>query len=136
MIHLCFAGGLRVSELVGVLLENVVFGTTPSVTIRGKRRKERCLPLWREIARNLRAWLSVRCAMRTPELSVNAEGAAVTHAGFDYVLDKHVRAAAEVFPTIKGNQPPDRISGECTWRFVIRATIERHPIDGRGPSLC
>ena len=39
MLHLCFAGGLRVSELVGVLLENVSLGRTPSVMVRGKGRK-------------------------------------------------------------------------------------------------
>ena len=50
MMHLCFAGGLRVSELVGVLLENVALGRTPSVIVRGKGRKERCLPLWKETA--------------------------------------------------------------------------------------
>jgi integrase/recombinase XerD len=70
MMHLSFAGGLRVSELVGVLLENITFGRTPSVLVRGKGRKERCLPLWKETARDLRAWLSVRGAMRTPELFV------------------------------------------------------------------
>ena len=94
MTHLCFAGGLRVSELVGVLLEDVALGRTPSVIVRGKGRKERCLPLWKETARDIRAWLSVRGAMRTRELFVNAEGAAMTRAGFEYVLDKHVLASA------------------------------------------
>ena len=64
MLHLCFAGGLRVSELVGVLLENVTLGRTPSVMVKGKGRRERCLPLWKETARDLRAWLSVRGPVR------------------------------------------------------------------------
>ncbi len=95
MLHLCFAGGLRVSELVGVLLENVSLGRTPSVMVKGKGRRERCLPLWKETARDLRAWLSVRGPVGAPELFVNAEGTAMTRAGFEYVLDKHVRAAAK-----------------------------------------
>ena len=33
--------------------------------------------------------------MRVPELFVNAEGAAMTRAGFEYVLDKHVRGSRE-----------------------------------------
>ncbi len=36
MMHLCFAGGLRVSELVGVLLANVSLHRTPSVVVHGK----------------------------------------------------------------------------------------------------
>jgi integrase/recombinase XerD len=59
-MHLCFAGGLRVSELVGVLTENLSLQHGASVTVRGKGRKERCLPLWKETARDLRAWLSVQ----------------------------------------------------------------------------
>lgn len=93
MLHLCFAGGLRVSELVGVLLDNVSLGRTPSVMVRGKGRRERCLPLWKETAHDLRGWLSVRGDVRVPELFVNAEGAAMTRAGFEYVLDKHVQVA-------------------------------------------
>jgi len=39
MLHLWFTGGLRVSELIGVLLENVSLGRTPSVMVRGKGRR-------------------------------------------------------------------------------------------------
>lgn len=90
MMHLCFAGGLRVSELVGVLIENLSLQHGASVTIRGKGRKERCLPLWKDTARDLRAWLSVRGAVRVPELFVNAQDEPMTRAGFEYVLGKHV----------------------------------------------
>lgn len=122
MMHLCFAGGLRVSELVGVLLENVVLGRTPSVMVHGKGRKERCLPLWKETAHDLRAWLSVRGAMRTPELFVNAEGAAMTRAGFEYVLDKHVRAAAASCPTLVDRTiSPHMLRHSCAV-IMLRAT--------------
>jgi site-specific recombinase XerD len=53
------------------------------LTIRGKGRKERCLPLWKETARDLRAWLSVRGAVRVPELFVNAQDEPMTRAGFE-----------------------------------------------------
>jgi integrase/recombinase XerD len=122
MMHLSFAGGLRVSELVGVLLENITFGRTPSVLVRGKGRKERCLPLWKETARDLRAWLSVRGAMRTPELFVNAEGTAMTRAGFEYVLDKHVRVAAKTCPTLAGRTvSPHQLRRSCAV-IMLQAT--------------
>src|SRR6202521_1181442 len=93
MLHLCFAGGLRVSELVGAMLEHLSLQRTPSILIRGKGRKERCLPLWKQTTADLRAWLAVRGPVHTPELFVNAEGTAMTRAGFEYILDKHVCAA-------------------------------------------
>ena len=93
MLHLCFAGGLRVSELVGLPLENLSLQRTPSIRVLGKGRKERCLPLWKETVIDIRAWLAVRGKLPVPELFVNAEGGAMTRAGFEYVLDKYVDAA-------------------------------------------
>jgi site-specific recombinase XerD len=122
MMHLCFAGGLRVSELVGVLLENIELHRTPSVMVRGKGRKERRLPLWKETARDIRAWLSVRGPMRTPELFVNAEGTAMTRAGFEYVLDKHVRAATQSCPTLAGRTvSPHQLRHSCAV-IMLQAT--------------
>jgi integrase/recombinase XerD len=93
MLHLCYAGGLRVSELVSLPLESLSLQRPPSIRVLGKGRKERCLPLWKETAADLRAWLAVRGAVPVPELFVNAEGAAMTRAGFEYILDKHVNTA-------------------------------------------
>ena len=122
MLHLCFAGGLRVSELVGVLLENVSLQRTPSVMVRGKGRKERCLPLWKETARDLRAWLSLRGPVRVPELFVNAEGAPMTRAGFEYVLDKHARVAAESCPSLRGRSiSPHQLRHSCAV-IMLQAT--------------
>ena len=93
MLHLCFAGGLRVSELVGMRVADVRFQPEPSVLIHGKGRKERCIPLWRETASALRAWLSVRGEPSAPELFVNARDGCMTRAGFEYILKKHVHVA-------------------------------------------
>lgn len=102
MLHLCFAAGLRVSELVGLPLENLSLQRTPSIRVLGKGRKERCLPLWKETATDLRAWLAVRGKVLAPELFVNAQGIAMTRSGFEYVLDKHVRAASNSCPSLNG----------------------------------
>ncbi|MGH9344998.1 MAG: tyrosine-type recombinase/integrase [Terriglobia bacterium] len=64
MLHRCFAGGLRVSELVGLRIEDTMLQPQASVLIRGKGRKERCLPLWKETASAIHAWLSIRGEVR------------------------------------------------------------------------
>jgi integrase/recombinase XerD len=102
MMHLCFAAGLRVSELVEAMTANLCLQRTPSLLVKGKGRKERCLPLWKETAADLRAWLAVRGDVRVPELFLNAEGAAMTRAGFEYVLDKHTRTAVKKCPSLRG----------------------------------
>ncbi len=102
MLHLCFAAGLRVSELVDLSIESVSLRHPPRIRVCGKGRRERCLPLWKETAADLRAWLSVRGSPRTPELFVNAAGNPMRRAGFEYVLEKHVRAAALKLPELRG----------------------------------
>jgi integrase/recombinase XerD len=64
-------------------LAHVGLQRTPSIRVHGKGRRERCLPLWKETAADLRAWLAVRGQVPSPELFVNAEGAAMIRAGFE-----------------------------------------------------
>src|SRR5271169_6634583 len=53
MLHVCFACGLRVSELVGLQLEQVSLHRPANIRVRGKGRKERSLPLWKETTTDL-----------------------------------------------------------------------------------
>lgn len=100
MLHLCFAAGLRVSELVGMRLDDVQLRPHPSVLVHGKGRRERCLPLWKETTSALRAWIAVRGPVQVPELFLNAHGEPMTRSGFEYILQKHVRTAASRCPSL------------------------------------
>ena len=60
MLHLAFAAGLRVSELITLQLEQLDQQTLSSVHVMGKGRRERVLPLWKETAHALKAWIAVR----------------------------------------------------------------------------
>jgi site-specific recombinase XerD len=122
MLHLCYAGGLRVSELVSLPLESLSLQRTPSIRVLGKGRKERCLPLWKETAADLRAWLAVRGAVPVPELFVNAEGAAMTRAGFEYILDKHVNTATASCSSLSERSvSPHQLRHSCALT-ILRAT--------------
>ena len=94
MLHLAFAGGLRVSELVGLQIADLAFHPQATVHVMGKGRRERILPLWREAATTLRDWLKVRGDQKTTALFLNARGDLMTRSGFEYILDKHVRTAS------------------------------------------
>jgi|SRR5581483_4015860 len=54
MLHLAYAGGLRVSELVGLKLADLTLHPQPSIHVMGKGRRERILPLWKETASTIR----------------------------------------------------------------------------------
>jgi Phage integrase family len=66
MLHLTFAAGLRVSELISLRLEDLTSHPQASNLVHGKGRRERCLPLWKQTAAALRAWLAVREAGPVP----------------------------------------------------------------------
>jgi site-specific recombinase XerD len=122
MLHLCFAAGLRVSELVELPLAAVSLQRSPSIQVRGKGRRERCLPLWKQTATDLRAWLAVRGEVRVPELFVNAVGAPLTRSGFEYILEKHVEAAVPRCPALKDRATtPHQLRHSCAL-MMLRAT--------------
>lgn len=100
LLHLCYAGGLRVSELIGLRLDDLTLQLHASVLVRGKGRRERCLPLWKTTTTALRAWLAVRGTARVPELFVNARGASFTRSGIEYILRKHAQTARQRCPSL------------------------------------
>jgi integrase/recombinase XerD len=104
MLHVGFAAGLRVSELTGLLLTAVTLQPTPTLRVVGKGRKERSLPLWKQTASDIRAWLSLRGEALAPELFLNASGRPMTRVGFTYILRKHVSIAAKTCPSLLGKQ--------------------------------
>jgi site-specific recombinase XerD len=122
MLHLCFAAGLRVSELVGLRLEDVKLQPQPSVLIHGKGRKQRCLPLWKETASALRAWLAVRGSVFAPELFVNARGEAMTRSGFEYILNKHARNAATRCASLSTKRVSPHVVRHTCALMILQAT--------------
>jgi len=130
MLHLCFAGALRVSELMGLRIDDMMLQPQASVLIHGKGRKERCLPLWKKTTSAIRAWLSVRGEARVPELFFNSRNDAMTRAGFEYILRKHVHAAETRCPSLSSK----RISSHVL-RHTCAQTIPQATKDIRKVSL-
>lgn len=122
MLHLCFAGGLRVSELVGLRLDDLKLQPQASIRVHGKGRKERCLPLWKETASALRAWLAVRGQVLAPELFVNARGVTFTRSGCEYVLRKHVGAAAKRCPALLEKRISPHVLRHTCAMTILQAT--------------
>ncbi len=122
MLHLCFAAGLRVSELVGLRLDDLKLQPHASVLVHGKGRRERCLPLWKETTSALRAWLAVRGRVLVPELFPNARGQPMTRAGFEYILRKHARAAAGRCPSLATKRLSPHVLRHTCALTVLQAT--------------
>ena len=122
MLHLGFAAGLRVSELIGLLLDDVQTHPHAYVRVRGKGRRERLLPLWKETVRALRAWITARRVTSAPELFLNARSGPLTRSGFEYILAKHVKVAAVTCPSISSKRVSPHILRHTCAMHVLQAT--------------
>mgnify|MGYP001573232361 CR=1 FL=1 len=122
MLHLCFAGGLRVSELVGLRIDDLNLQPLASILVHGKGRRQRCLPLWKETTSALRAWLAVRGKVLAPELFLNARGEPMTRSGFEYILGKHAHAAAKRCPSLSTKRVSPHVLRHTCALTVLQAT--------------
>ena len=123
MLHLTYAAGLRVSELVALQVDDLDGQPPSSVRIMGKGRRERVLPLWKETTAALKAWLVVRPTNGGRDLFFNATDKAMTRFGFKYILAKHI-ATAEI------KQPS--IAKKHVTPHVLRHTCAMHTLQATG----
>jgi integrase/recombinase XerD len=97
MIELLYATGLRVSELVGLRLNDVdLEGRT--LLARGKGSKERMIPIGAPAADAVKGFLRgprelLLGGRRSPHLFVTSRGGRMTRQGFAKLLLRHARAA-------------------------------------------
>jgi integrase/recombinase XerC len=91
MLETLYGGGLRVSELVGLNLDDLDL-EQELVRVRGKGRRERLSPIGRMAAHWLRAWVSVRRPKHLSEKGVflNQRGTRLTTRSVGRILDSHL----------------------------------------------
>lgn len=99
LLTLMYNTGARASELAGLQIQDVSLASRVSVHIRGKGRKNRSVPLWRQTARLLRSWLRQLDGRPDSPLLPNARGKAMTRSGIAQRLRYAVQRAASEHPS-------------------------------------
>ncbi len=93
-LELMYASGLRISELVGIDLDDIEIRAR-LVKVRGKGAKERIVPFGSKAEEAIRAYLPVRHAGHDETaLFVNFRGQRITARSVRRLFDRYVRAAA------------------------------------------
>jgi site-specific recombinase XerD len=87
--------GARVSEATGVLWGDLQLTAPRQVRLRGKGRKERLVPLWRETADALQRLRGQTASKEQPHVFVNRKGEPITRDGVAYILQKYVNELAK-----------------------------------------
>ena len=122
MLHVAFACGLRVSELVGLGIDDLTFSPQPCLFVRGKGRKERALPLWKETTSALQAWLSVRGNASVPALFLNARGEQLSRWGFEHILCKYLKIAGQCCPSLLNKRITPHVLRHTCAMTILQAT--------------
>ncbi len=94
--------GARVSEITALRVRDVLLDRQTAVHLHGKGRKQRVIPLWKNTATELRAWLDK--VNNAPEAPVfpNQRGAPMSRSGVRDRLDRAVAVAERNCPSLRG----------------------------------
>ena len=93
--------GLRASELLALRPEQIVSGGHPHIRCMGKGRKERCVPLTRQVLRCVKAWLKERGQRPTEPLFPSSRGGPLSLDALEKIVKKHAASAARSCPTLR-----------------------------------
>ena len=120
--------GLRVSELIGLRCQDIVFGTGAHVRCQGKGRKERCTPLRKDAVAVLRSWLRARAGAPPDPAFPNARGGPLSRDGVEDLLAKHLAIARTRCPSLKSKRVSPHVLRHSTAMDLLQRGIDRSVI--------
>jgi integrase/recombinase XerD len=120
--------GLRVSELVGLNSEDVLFGNGAHVRCKGKGRKERCTPLRKEVTRALKAWLCEHSNQPESPLFPNSRGARLSRNGVGYLMDKYAKTARDKCPSLNKKRVTPHVLRHTAAMDLLQHGVDRSVI--------
>lgn len=103
--------GLRLSEVTGLTRQDIAWGTGAHLTIIGKGRKQRAIPLCKAVIVVLKAWLAEPRVDRGEEDVVfpSARGGRLSADAVQHLLNKHISSARKGCPSLRDK----RITFHC-----------------------
>jgi site-specific recombinase XerD len=102
LLNFLYNTGARVQEACDLRIENVHFDPPPMVTITGKGRKTRQVPLWQETATLLKAYIAEREPIQDSlnNVFLSARGQSLTRFGIRYIIRSRIAAAINRCPSL------------------------------------
>jgi integrase/recombinase XerD len=116
--------GIRVSEAVGLLQNDICLGPSSFVRIRGKGRKERSVPLWTSTAARLRKWLTEIGGSEQSQLFPNRYGDPLTRSGVENRLQRAVSFAVKKCPSLRGKDVSPHTLRHTTAMHLLQAGVD------------
>lgn len=118
-----YNSGARVSEIIALERSQVIFGTTNFLTLHGKGRKERTVPLWSKTAHALQAWFGDLADSQKLAFP-NARGGRLTRNGVDYILQQAVERASPVCRSLRSKNVTPHMVRHSTASHLLQSGVD------------
>ncbi len=119
-----YNSGARVSEIITLKCDQVVFGATTFLPLTGKGRKERAVPLWSETAQVLKAWFRELGEPVNRTAFPNARGMPMSRHGVDYLLKQAVQRATDSCPSLATKTISPHVVRHTTAMHLLQAEVD------------
>ena len=101
LFSLMYNTGARVSEVIDLQVRNLKLDTNGTISLTGKGRKDRVLPLWKSTVALLRQWIETNRYAADSPLFPNRRGKKMTRSAVAKRLTLTVSMAEKTCPTLK-----------------------------------
>lgn len=124
LLRVLYNTGARVSELIGIEVRDVTLAATASVRLRGKGRKQRTVPLWKETATEIRRWLTHAGLQPEQRLVPTRGGLPMTRTNVASRLALAVSAATQVCPSLQGRRISPHTMRHATAMHLLQSGVD------------
>jgi integrase/recombinase XerD len=124
MFAVLYNTGARVSELIEMRIADLTLAPAAAIRIRGKGRKERCVPLWRHTAAQLRDWLQHLPGTPHQVLFPNRTGGALTRTSVAERLKLAAASAARCHPELARQRVSPHIVRHSTAMHLLQSGVD------------
>lgn len=123
LLQIMYNTGARVQELADLSVNDLHFNNNPTVTLTGKGRKTRVIPLWQETVDRIFHYLQIRESVKidSGHLFLNTAGNPMTRFGIGRRIDKHAQTAIAQCPSLSGRRITPHVFRHTTALHLIEA---------------
>ena len=121
---LTLQAGLRVSELLGLNVGDIVLGTGAHLRCEGKGRKQRTVPLTGPAQRVLSAWIAERGGGPADPLFATRAGRRLSRDAIEQRVTVHAVVAAKSCPSLAGKQLHPHVLRHSCAMALLQAGVD------------
>lgn len=124
LMTLAVQTGLRLSELTGITIGDVVLGNGAHVRCTGKGRKQRCVPLTTATVKTLRIWLQERGGLRDDPLFPTRTGRPLSDDAVEARIATYKAIASERCPALGAKKVTPHVLRHTCAMTLLRGGVD------------